>query len=73
MRYAVLTILAAAITLPATYAAAAPAAKTPNYAARVKTCNDATKGLYNFETKQTVIGACLSNTNPVGWTPEKRR
>jgi hypothetical protein len=73
MRYAVLTILAATITLPATFAAAAPAAKTPNYAARVKTCNDATKGLYTFEMRQAVQGACLSNTMPVGWTAQKSR
>ncbi len=73
MRYTVLTILAATITLPATYAAAAPAAKAPNYDARVKMCNDATKSIYNGDGKYVAFGRCLSNTNPEAWTPEQKR
>ena len=72
MKYAMLTILAATITLPATYAAAAPA-KPVSYDARVKMCNDATKGIYTGEGRYVAFGNCLSNSYPQGWTPEKKR
>lgn len=73
-RCAMLTILPATlvVSLPATDAAAA-AVKPVAYAARVKTCTAATKGLYTGEGRYVAFGACLSNAMPEAWTPEKKR
>jgi hypothetical protein len=72
MKIAMILAATAVVTLPATYAAAATVKPIP-YEARVKLCNDATKNIYNGEGKYVALGACLSNTRPEAWTPEKKR
>jgi hypothetical protein len=67
-----LSSLAAAVVVAVPVACAAAPAK-PTYDARVKTCQAATKGMYNGETRNVAYGNCLSNTVKEGWAAEAKR
>lgn len=51
--------------------AALAAPKAPNYGARTKQCQTATKTMYSGDGKVFAYGACLSNVAQESWGPSR--
>lgn len=59
-------VLATAVALTGVTAASAAPAK-PNYDARAKKCQAATKGMYSADGRLSAYGFCLSNVGQEVW------